>query len=50
MARNAQKQTFQRYLFMTRDALLNQASREGRQKIIKYIRSNKIPIEIDVSL
>lgn len=50
MARNAQKQTFQRYLFMTRDALLNQASREGRQKIIKYMRSKKIPIEMGVSL
>jgi ankyrin repeat protein len=49
MARNAQRQTFQRYLFMTRDALLNQAAREGRQNIIKYMHSKKIPIESNVT-
>jgi uncharacterized protein len=45
MALNAQRHTFQRYLFMTWDALLNQAAREGRQNIIKYLHLNNIQIE-----
>lgn len=42
---NAQGQTFQRYLFMTQDRLLNNRIREGRQLVLEYLSIKDIPIE-----
>jgi len=42
---NAQGQTFQRYLFMTDDRLLNKRTREGRQVVLDYLWFKDIPIE-----
>jgi uncharacterized protein len=43
--RNAQGQTFQRYLFMTKDSLLNKRTREGRQLVLDYLSIKDIPVE-----
>lgn len=43
--RNAQGQTFQRYLFMTEDGLLNKRTREGRRLVLDYLSIKDIPIE-----
>lgn len=43
--RNAQGQTFQRYLFMTEDRLLNKHTREGRQLVLDYLSIKDIPME-----
>ena len=43
--RNAQGQTFQRYLFMTEDRLLNKRTREGQQLVLDYLAFKGIPIE-----
>lgn len=43
--RNAQGQTFQRYLFMTKDSLLNKRTRKGRQLVLDYLSTKDIPIE-----
>jgi uncharacterized protein len=42
---NAQGQTFQRYLFMTEDRLLNKQTRKGRQVVLDYLSIKDIPIE-----
>ncbi len=43
--RNAQGQTFQLYLFMTKDRLLNKRTREGRRLVLDYLSIKDIPIE-----
>ena len=43
--RNAQGQTFQRYLFMTKDSLLNKRTREGRQLVLDYMSIKDLPVE-----
>jgi uncharacterized protein len=43
--RNAQGHTFQRYLFMTEDGLLNKRTREGRRLVLDYLSIKDIPIE-----
>jgi uncharacterized protein len=48
LARNAQGQTFQRYLFMTKDTLLTRERRKGRQAVLDYLSINGIPINGDV--
>ena len=47
-ARNAQGQTFQRYLFMTQDKLLSRDNRKGREAVLQWLRSHSIAIEGDV--
>lgn len=44
LARNAQGQTFQSYLFMTKDELLNRTTRKGRQAVLDYLWIKEIPI------
>ena len=46
--RNAQKRTFQRYLFMTDDRLLNKQTRAGRKAVLDYLLSKGIPIDPSV--
>lgn len=46
--RNAQKSTFQRYLFMTDDRLLNKQTRAGRKAVLDYLLSKGIPIDSSV--
>jgi uncharacterized protein len=43
--RNAQKNTFQRYLFMTGDRLVNKQTRAGRQAVLDYLLLKDIPID-----
>jgi ankyrin repeat protein len=43
LARNAQGQSFQRYLFMTRDALLTDKARKGRAAVEAWLRARGIP-------
>ncbi len=43
--RNAQGHTFQRYLFMTEDRLLNKRTREARQVVLDYLWIKDIAIE-----
>jgi uncharacterized protein len=43
--RNAQRQTFQRYLFMTKESLLNEHTRQGRQAVRLWLQSHGIEIE-----
>jgi uncharacterized protein len=45
LARNAQGETFQRYLFMSRDSLLSRTTRKGRQAVLDYLWFKEIPIE-----
>jgi uncharacterized protein len=45
MARNAQGVTFQRYLFMTRAALLNAETRRSREAVEAWLTSHNIPLE-----
>ena len=42
---NAQGVTFQRYLFMTRDAMLNAAARRDRDAVREWLRGHNVPIE-----
>ena len=44
-AKNAQGVTFQRYLFMTRDAMLNAQTRRERDAIRDWLRDHHIAIE-----
>lgn len=44
-ARNAQGVTFQRYLFMTKSALLNAETRRKRELVEAWLREHRIPIE-----
>jgi uncharacterized protein len=44
-ARNAQGATFQRYLFMTRSALLNADARREREAVEAWLGAHGIPIE-----
>ena len=45
MARNAQGVTFQRYLFMTRAALLNVETRRSREAVEAWLVAHNIPLE-----
>ena len=45
MARNAQGVTFQRYLFMTRAALLNAETRRQREAVEAWLKAHGIAIE-----
>ena len=45
MARNAQGVTFQRYLFMTRAALLNAETRSQREAVEAWLKAHGIAIE-----
>lgn len=45
MARNAQGVTFQRYLFMTRAALLNAETRRQREAVEAWLKAHDIAIE-----
>lgn len=45
MARNAQGVTFQRYLFMTRAALLNAETRRQREAVEAWLTAHNIPLE-----
>jgi uncharacterized protein len=45
MARNAQGVTFQRYLFMTRAALLNADTRRDREAVEAWLAAHDIPLE-----
>lgn len=45
MARNAQGVTFQRYLFMTRAALLNAETRKHREAVEAWLTAHGIPLE-----
>ncbi len=45
MARNAQGATFQRYLFMTRAALLNADTRRSREAVEAWLTAHAIPLE-----
>ena len=44
-ARNAQGQTFQRYLWMTKEQLLNEQTRKGRKAVVKFLQRNGIPVQ-----
>ncbi len=44
-ARNAQGVTFQRYLFMTKSALLNAETRRQREAVEAWLREHRIPLE-----
>lgn len=44
-ARNSQGVTFQRYLFMTRAALLNAETRRQREAVEAWLKSHDIPLE-----
>jgi ankyrin repeat protein len=44
-ARNAQGVTFQRYLFMTRAALLNAETRRDREAVEAWLKARGIPLE-----
>ena len=45
MARNAQGVTFQRYLFMTRAALLNAETRRSREAVEAWLTTHDIELE-----
>ena len=45
MARNAQGATFQRYLFMTRSALLSADARRQREAVEAWLSAHRIPLE-----
>lgn len=45
MARNAQGVTFQRYLFMTRAALLNAETLRSREAVEAWLTTHQIPLE-----
>lgn len=47
--RNAQQQTFQRYLFMTNERLLSKRSRAARRVVLDYLLVKGIPIEADAA-
>lgn len=44
-ARNAQGVTFQQYLFMTREDLLNDSTRRGRDSVRAWLRSHDVEVE-----
>ncbi len=44
-AKNAQGVTFQRYLFMTRDAMLNAQARRERDQVRDWLRAHNVPVE-----
>jgi ankyrin repeat protein len=44
-ARNAQGVTFQRYLFMTPERVLNAEAKRGREAIRDWLRAHDVPIE-----
>lgn len=44
-ARNRQGQTFQRYLFMTRESLLNARTRDARQAVIGWLQRHGVTVE-----
>ena len=46
-ARNRQGQTFQRYLFMTRESLLNIRTRNARQAVIDWLQRHGVKVEGD---
>lgn len=46
-ARNAQGQSFQRYLFMTPDHLLNEETRRSRRAVAVWLQQNGIALETD---
>ncbi len=48
--RNAQHQTFQRYLFMTDERLLSKRSRAARRVVLDYLLVKGIPIEADAAV
>lgn len=43
--RNAQGQTFQRYLWMTKDHLLNDHTQKGRAAVVAFLQRHGVPIE-----
>ncbi|MBL0021700.1 MAG: hypothetical protein IPP23_05000 [Sphingomonadales bacterium] len=43
--RNAQGQTFQRYLFMTPDKLLNKKTREGMVAVVEWLTTHGFKVE-----
>ncbi len=45
LARNRQGATFQRYLFMTRAALLNAETRRHREAVEAWLKAHDIPLE-----
>lgn len=45
--RNAQQVTFQHYFFMTPDKILNQQSKDGRQRVRDWLAGRGIPVESD---
>jgi uncharacterized protein len=47
LARNAQNQTFQRYLFMTKSHLLNRQARDGMAAVRSWLNQNNIPSELN---
>ena len=42
---NGQGVTFQRYLFMTRDAMLSASARRERDAVRDWLRTHNVPIE-----
>ena len=44
-ARNQQGQTFQRYLFMVRESVLNARTCNARQAVIGWLKHHSIPVE-----
>lgn len=44
-ARNRQGQTFQRYLFMTRERLLSAEARTARRAVVAWLRQHGIPVD-----
>jgi len=47
LALNRQGQTFQRYLFMTRESLLNAGARDARQAVIAWLQRHRIRVEVN---
>lgn len=47
IARNRQQVTFQRYLFMSRDALLNSETRREREAVRTWLREHDVLLEAD---
>lgn len=45
-ARNAQGQTFQRYLWITKEQLLNERTRKGRKAVVEFLQQNGIPVQL----
>lgn len=45
-ARNRQGRTFQPYLFMTKESLLNTKTRDARRAVVSWLQRHGIPVEI----